>query len=157
MTPDLQMLLLFKRHPHNPNNTQQMVVMCMCDKYVVNVCQIYIGSLQLRENSVASATINQQQCLVYMECETSVVTMRGMSIARTKKADMVVVECFFCSLGQSLLLFITEPLAHKTVSFGMIHKVEMFQYGWRRFQIVIVHLLDGHFEIDHLVVRRVET
>ena len=72
-----------------------MVGMCMCDKYVVNVCQIYIGSLQLRENSVASATINQQQCLVYMECETSVVTMRGMSIARTKKADMVVVECFF--------------------------------------------------------------
>lgn len=36
---------------------------------------------------------------------------------------------------------LTEPLAHKAVSFSMIHKVEMLQYGWRGFQIVTEHLL----------------
>ena len=87
MTPDGQFAVIFSlvdrlRHKaDHPHHTQQMVGVCMRDKQVVQMAGRQTGILQLAQNTVAAAGIDQQKVLLFLQGKAGIVAAGHHGVA----------------------------------------------------------------------------
>jgi len=76
-------------HTDYPDYTQHVVGMGMGHKEVMNVRNLNIYLLQLREDSVSSARIHQHQSAGSLEQETGIINLGNRSISRSEHRNFI--------------------------------------------------------------------
>ena len=94
-------------HSDYPDHTQHMVGMRMCNEEVMNIRNLNIHLLQLREDSVSSARIHQHQSAGSLEQKTGIINLGNRSISRSEHRNLIHLFAIFVMIH--ILFYLNLP------------------------------------------------
>ena len=98
--------LALNHHTDYPDHAQHVVGMRMGNEEVMNIRNLNIHLLQLREDSISSARIHQQQSAGSLEQKTGVINLGNRSISRSEHRNLI------RNLSRNLIRYLIHNLIH---------------------------------------------
>ena len=90
MAPDVEGMVLLEGHAHHPDAAEEMVGVGMGDEEVGDGIEGYVGSLELGEDAVAAAGVDEEEGVGVgaVEGEAGVVAVGGEGVASAEHGDV---------------------------------------------------------------------